>query len=206
MAETIDLVKAHPELYKGKAEWTRVTVPPRTVIAVDGAGDPNTSPAYASAIAALFGVAYTAKFALKKAGADDFKVAPLEGLWWADDYAAFMDCADKNEWRWTMLIPVPEFFTVELLEQARDAVAKKHPETDYSVVELRTINEGDCVQYFWVGPYDREHEVLLPLHQGGLEAMGLIENGLHHEIYLSDPQRTAPEKLKTMLRQPVRPR
>lgn len=203
---TIDFVKEHPELYKGKEEWVRVSVPERTVIAVDGTGDPNTSAEYAAALQALYGIAYTAKFALKKAGRDDFKVAPLEGLWWADDYAAFMDVTDKTQWNWTMFIPVPEFVTTADVESARASVAKKHPETDYSRVERRQLTEGDCVQYFWVGPYDREAEVLLPLHQGGLEAMGLIENGHHHEVYLSDPRRTAPEKLKTVLRQPVRPR
>lgn len=203
---TIDFVKEHPELYKGKAEWVRVSVPERTVIAVDGTGDPNTSAEYAGALQALYGIAYTAKFALKKGGRDDFKVAPLEGLWWADDYAAFMDATDKDAWNWTMFIPVPEFVTSEDVESARTAVAKNHPETDYSRVERRSFAEGDCVQYIWTGPYEREAEVLLPLHQGGLEAMGLTENGHHHEVYMSDPRRTAPEKLKTVLRQPVRPR
>lgn len=202
---TVDLVKEHPELYKGKAEWVRVTVPPRTIIAVDGAGDPNTDPSYSAALQALYGIAYTAKFTLKKASRDDFKVAPLEGLWWADDYTAFAT-AEKTAWNWTMFIPVPDSFDAELLEQAREAVAKKHPETDCSRVELRTIHEGECVQYLWVGPYDQESTVLLPLHQRGLEAMGLTENGHHHEVYLSDPRRTAPEKLKTILRQPVRAR
>lgn len=203
---TVDLVKDHPELYKGKAEWVRVSVPERTVIAVDGSGDPNTSAAYAAALAALYGIAYTAKFALKKAGRDDFKVAPLEGLWWSENYAVFMNATDKNAWNWTMFIPVPEFVTADDIEAAREAVAKKHPETDYSKVERRSITEGDCVQYFWLGPYDQEAEVLLPLHRGGLEAMGLTENGHHHEVYLNDPRRNAPEKLKTVLRQPVRPR
>ncbi|MGV1034160.1 MAG: GyrI-like domain-containing protein [Microbacteriaceae bacterium] len=188
---TIDLVKEHPELYKGKAEWARVNVPPRRIIAVDGAGDPNTSSAYAAALTALYGIAFTAKFALKKAGSDDFKVAPLEGLWWADDYASFIS-ADKDAWKWTMFIPVPDVVTDGVFEAAREAVAKKHPETDYSQVELRGYDEGDCVQALWVGPYAEEFEVLLPLHQGGLAEMGLTENGLHHEIYLSDPRRTAP--------------
>ena len=118
---TIDFVKEHPELYKGKGEWVRVSVPERTVIAVDGTGDPNTSAEYAAALQALYGIAYTAKFALKKGGRDDFKVAPLEGLWWADDYAAFMDATDKDAWNWTMFIPVPEFVTSEDVESARTA-------------------------------------------------------------------------------------
>lgn len=205
MSEIIDLVKAHRELYTGNAQWARVQVPRRTILAVDGAGNPNSTPLYPEALAALYGIAYTLKFARKKAGQDTFKVAPLEGLWWSEDYSAFAVNSDKDAWNWTMLIPVPDFVTATEFADAQAAVAKKHPETDYSRAQLRTLDEGECVQYLWVGPYDQEHEVLLPLHHGGLAAMGLSENGHHHEVYMSDPRRTAPEKLKTLLRQPVRP-
>lgn len=201
---TIDLVKEHPELYKGKAEWREVIVPERTFLSVEGTGSPD-GPAYADALQALYSTAYTLKFTRKKAGRDDFKVAPLEGLWWAENYAAFVQATqDKDSWKWRALIPVPEFVTTDEVAQAVAAARLKHPFG--SEVSLWTYTEGRCLQYYWVGPYSDEQEVLLPLHSGGLEAMGLVESGLHHEIYLSDPRRTAPEKLKSVLRQPVKAR
>ncbi len=204
--DVIDLVKEHPELYRGKAEWKRITVRKRTILAVSGEGNPNDSPDYLNAFAALYGLVYTIKFSRKKAGQQTFKVAPIEGLWWADDFSAFSEHSRYNEWKWTMFIPVPDFVTEQDLADAKVQLGVKHLETDTSKALLDTLDEGECVQYLWVGRYDREFEVLEPLHNGGLEAMGLVENGDHHEIYLSDPRRVEPEKLKTLLRQPVRPR
>ena len=197
-----DVKRERNDLYAPKnTTWAMVDVPPQRFLAVDGQGDPNTAPAYASAVAALYAVGYTVKFAARRQLDRDMVVAPLEGLWWSDDYAAFTARA-KGCWRWTMLISQPDWVPDDLIEQAgRDALARKALPA-ISDVRLLALREGQCLQMLHVGSYDDEAPALAALHQQ-LTETGLTWAGKHHEIYLSDPRRTQPARLKTIIRQPV---
>lgn len=198
-----DVKRERKELYAPKnTTWAVVDVPEQQFIAIDGTGDPNTAPAYASAVEALYAVAYTLKFASKRTAGGDFVVAPLEGLWWADRPEAFTARA-KDTWNWTMLICMPSWITKEMIEEAKQTALAKKELPAISQLRHLTLHEGISAQVLHVGSYDDEAPVLHELHHGWLDANGLRESGLHHEIYLSDPRRTAPEKLKTVLRQPV---
>jgi len=199
-----DTKKAHSALYSPRAkEFTTVEVPELRYIAVDGAGDPNTSSAYANAVEALYGVAYTLKFASKKQLGRDFVVGPLEGLWRADDPAVFLT-RRKESWQWTMMISQPHWITGDLVRAAVETVARKKENLALGNVRLHTFVEGTCVQILHIGSYDDETPTLDRLHNHYLPDHGLTFNGDHHEIYLNDPRRTAPAKLKTILRQPVK--
>ena len=173
---------------------------------VDGRGDPNTSEAYHQALEALYGVAYTLKFSLKKADPErDFKVAPLEGLWWADDAAPTMAelQRDRDGWNWTMMIAVPDAVTAEEVAAAAEAAARKRELPAAPLLRLERFEEGLAAQIMHVGPYAEEAPTIERLHEWAA-AQGYELRGRHHEIYLGDPRRTAPERLKTVLRHPVR--
>jgi hypothetical protein len=206
----LDFRKSDRALYAGKSgEWSRLAVPAMTFLMIDGQGNPN-GPAYAAALQALYPLAYGVKFAMKARGAD-FTVPPLEALWWADDMSAFV-AGDRAAWRWTAMLRVPETVTTALLETVLAAtIAKQTKKKDGAspdllrAVRLATLTEGDCLQTLHLGPYSAEAPVLADLHHNVMPGMGLTFGGQHHEIYLSDPRRVAPDKLKTLLRQPVRP-
>ncbi|WP_417564535.1 GyrI-like domain-containing protein [Microbacterium sp.] len=203
MADKIDFTKSLDGYRARRGEFRVVVIPDTTYLAVDGHGDPNTSPAYAEALAALYPVAYTLKFASKRGLGRDYVVPPLEGLWWADDMDAFTRARDKSRWNWTMMIMVPAWIAPEMVA---DAVAKarvKGPPARLDDVELRTLSEGVCVQTLHIGAFDDEASVLAHMHHEVIPGRGLHMTGTHHEIYLSDPRRAAPEKLRTILRQPV---
>jgi hypothetical protein len=198
-----DIKVAHRELYAPSAkDFSLVEVPELTYLAIDGAGDPNTSAEYAAAVEALYTMAYTIKSHSRIALGRDFVVAPLEGLWRADDLSAFVR-RDKSAWQWTMLIALPDWITGDGVRLARAAARKKKDLPAIDAVTVRTLAEGLCVQILHIGSYDDEGPVLDRLHNSYLPQQGLRPTGDHHEIYLSDPRRTAPEKLKTILRQPV---
>ncbi|MFK3676694.1 GyrI-like domain-containing protein [Microbacterium sp. NPDC090218] len=187
-----------------------VEVPPMQYLMVDGAGDPNTSPAYAEAVSALFPVAYTLKFASRKELGIDTVVMPLEGLWHAPDMESFTSRRDKSAWLWTMMIMVGDHVTAQMFADAVDAVSqkatkKKEPVPALGSVRLETLDEGRCVQTLHIGPFDDEGPVLDDLHHRFIPENGLQMRGRHHEIYLSDLRRTEPAKLRTILRQPVEP-
>ena len=204
--EKYDLKKAHRELYApGAKDFSVVDVPPLTYLAVDGAGDPNASAEYAAAVEALYIVAYSVKMHSQKVLGRDFVVGPLEGLWRADDSTAFIR-RDKEKWRWTMLLAQPGWITDEVVETARASARRKKDLPAINAIRLRTITEGTSVQILHVGSYDDEAPTLERLHQAYMPQHDLTFNGDHHEIYLSDPRRTQPSKLKTILRQPVMPR
>lgn len=169
---------------------------------VDGRGDPNTSPAYARAIEWLYSLSYPLKFMSKNELARDYAVMPLEGLWWADDMESFIK-RDKKTWCWTMMVMQPDWITQEMFAAAVDKARAKLGEPPESL-RLETYAEGLSVQTLHVGSYDEGGAVLQRLHAEFVPENGLAETGRHHEIYLSDPRRTVPEKLKTILRQPVR--
>jgi hypothetical protein len=200
-----DVKRAHRELYAPKnREWALLEVPAQQFIAVSGKGNPNTAPEYTRAVAALYAVAYTLKFASKAAGRD-FVVGPLEGLWWSPDPEVFTTRA-KDEWLWRMLVSLPDWLTTQdVKESAATALAKKKLPA-IELVEHDTLHEGRCAQVLHIGSYDDETPILTTLHETYLPANDLTERDRHHEIYLGDPRRTAPEKLKTVLRQPVGPR
>ncbi|MEU1971003.1 GyrI-like domain-containing protein [Microbacterium sp. NPDC019599] len=177
-----------------------VEVPPVRCLMIDGRGDPNSSAEYRDALEALFPVAYKLKFLSKRDLRRDYVVMPLEGLWWADDMTSFTTARDKSRWSWTLLNVVPDWIEAEHVEHVRGLV-----DASPAVEKLRfeEFAEGRCVQTLHVGPYDEEGPVLAELHERFIPAQGLRMTGRHHEIYLSDARRTAPEKLKTILRQPV---
>ena len=198
-----DIKRDRRDLYAPRAGgFQLVEVPPLPYLMVDGEGDPNTAPSYQDALATLYAVSYALKFASKQRLGRDYVVGPLEGLWSADDPAAFLTRA-KNEWRWTMMITQPEWITEALVDDAvRLTAARKHlPATDR--IRFQRYAEGLSVQVLHVGPYDDEGPVLQRLHHEFMPANGLTFNGPHHEIYLSDPRKTEPAKLRTILRQPV---
>jgi len=169
---------------------------------IDGAGDPNREPAYKDALEWLYSVSYAMKFAVKKSLQRDYVVPPLEGLWWADNPSDFV-ARNKHRWQWTMMIMVPDFVDGRIYESALLKVRGKLGEPPQSL-RLEALEEKRCLQTLHIGSYEDEGPVLARLHDEIMPAEGLTFAGPHHEIYLSDPRRTAPEKLKTILRQPVK--
>lgn len=203
--EKYDLKKAHKDLFAPSAKaFVRVEVPQLNYLAIDGHGDPNTSTDYVQAIESLYPVAYALKFASKRELGRDFVVGPLEGLWRADDPAAFTSRA-KDQWDWTMMIAQPDWITSEMVSGAVEGVLTKKQVPAAQKLEFRSLTEGDSVQILHLGSYDDEGPTLDELHHRYLPDNGLTFNGDHHEIYLSDARRTEPSKLRTVLRQPVRP-
>lgn len=201
----IDLKKDLKAFYQpGSVEFVEVELPPRRYLAVDGRGDPNTSPDYAAAVSALYASGYAVKFALRARTGDDFVVGPLEGLWTSSDPTSFTG-RRKDEWDWTMLIPLPDVVSGDDTETGLAAAAAKKPDLPVDSVRVLDLDEGRCLQIMHVGSYDDEGPVLARLHDEVMPARGLTWNGPHHEIYLSDPRRVAPERMRTVLRQPVGP-
>lgn len=191
------------DLYKATTTPRLVRVPPLLFLCLDGHGDPNTSPDYAATIQALYSVSYAAKFALKKACAGSFKVAPLEGLWWAEDPASFLT-GDKASWSWTMMIRQPDALTEDGFTALRDEVVQKKAIARAAALRLVTFEEGSAAQVLHVGPYATEGPTIERLH-AFIREHGFTFDGLHqkhHEIYLGDPRRAAPERLRTVIRQP----
>ena len=200
----VDLKKQLKHLYQPSAkEFVVVDVPPMQFLMIDGHGDPNTAQEYQDALEALYAVAYTLKFASKKALKTDTVVPPPEGLWWAEDMEVFTASSDKSTWDWTMMIMQPEWVTQKMFEEAVAQVEKKKNPPALPRLRLETYGEGLAVQIMHIGPYDAEGPTIARMH-AFIAENGYEPAGKHHEIYLSDPRRTAPEKMKTVLRQPVR--
>lgn len=199
--------KRQLDCYRARRDAFRIIdVPPLQYLMVDGHGDPNTGREFADATAALYPVAYRLKFASKQELGRDYVVMPLEGLWWADDMAAFTSRRDKRRWSWTLMIMIPDWITGDMLAAAVARVsAGDLPSASLSVLRLQRLAEGSCVQTLHIGPYDEEAAVLDRMHRQFIPENGLRLTGTHHEIYLSDARRAAPEKLRTILRQPVAP-
>ena len=192
-------------LYKAaRKDPELVQIPEMSFAMVDGHGDPNTSADYGRAIQLLYSVSYVLKFALKRDGAPDYRVSPLEGLWWAEDMAQF-SVERRSDWRWTMMIAQPEAVTAERFTWAVAEAARKKDLPESGRVRLDRLAEGWCAQILHVGPYSAEGPTIERLHAfiagHGLRFDGRTQK--HHEIYLGDPRRSAPERLRTILRQPV---
>ena len=200
--EKIDFKKTLKHLYAPSAkDFVLVEVPTMQFVKVDGHGNPNTAPAYRAALEWLYGVSYALKFAAKALG-KDYGVPPLEGLWWTEDNADFTQGA-KDRWNWTMMIMAPDFVTPAMFAAAVEKAGKKLGAPPPSL-RFEPHDEGLSVQIMHVGSYDDEAPTIRRLHQEFIPQHGLAENGVHHEIYLSDPRKNEPARLKNILRHPVR--
>ena len=201
----IDFKKELRHLYRpSRSEFSLLEVPAMRFLMIDGRGDPNTAPAYKTTVEALFSVAYTLKFMSKNELGKDYVVPPLEGQWWATDMQTFTLRRDKSQWLWTMMIMVPDWIPAEMVVQAQVAAGEKKELSALPEMRCECYDEGLSVQIMHIGPYDEEGPTLKQMHTAFLPAHNLTFNGKHHEIYLSDPRRVEPKKLKTILRQPVR--
>jgi hypothetical protein len=199
----IDFKKTQKSLYLPSPKTLQlVDVPEMNFAMFDGKGPPGNV-AYATALSWLYPVSYGIKFKSKLELGKDYVVPPLEGLWWADDYAAYT--ADRrDEWQWTMMIRVPDWIEQDMFTQSVEKAAGKlgtPPET----LRFQSFNEGQSVQIMHIGPYADEGPTIAKIHNEFLPENNLVENGEHHEIYIGDPRKIAPEKLRTVLRQPVKP-
>jgi hypothetical protein len=172
-------------------------------IMIDGKGDPNTSQEYIDTIEALYPVAYTIKFTCKKLLGKDFGVMPLEGLWWTEDMKDFT-VGNKKNWLWTAMIMQPDVVTEEIFNQAIEQVREKKSPKSLDKLRFASYEEGRSAQVMYVGPYSGEGPTILDLHKFIVDQGGKLEecDKHHHEIYLGDPRRTDPSKLKTIIRQP----
>lgn len=191
-------------IYKAKNHKLElIEVPKMQYLMVDGHGDPNTSQEFKNAIEALFPVAYKLKFMSKKELGKDYSVMPLEGLWWAKDMSSFTTARDKSQWDFTLMIMQPDWITKEMFDEIVKNLAKKDAPAYLSRVRFESLHEGLCVQTLHIGSFDDETEILKKMHDEFIPANKLHMNGKHHEIYFSDFRKVAPEKLRTILRQPV---
>jgi hypothetical protein len=200
--EKIDFKKEMKQLYNPSTkEVTAVDVPPMNFLMIHGQGDPNTSPQYSAAIEALFNVSYTLKFMVKKKKGIDYAVMPLEGLWWVDDMTKF-STDKKDEWKWTSMIMQPSYVTEAAVTEAIQQVTKKKKLESLRLVRFESFREGLSAQIMHIGPYSAEGPNIAKIHDFIIKS-GHALTGKHHEIYLSDPRKTAPQKMKTVLRQPM---
>jgi hypothetical protein len=200
----VDYRKDLKDIYGGTVnQLVAVHVPPMNFPMIDGHGDPNTSKDYADAIQTLYPLAYSIKFTCKQNQIEDFGVMPLEGLWWTEDMRAFTT-ADKRNWLWTAMIMQPPIVTSEMFERAVEQVAAKQSPRLLSRARFECYDEGRAAQVLYVGPFSDEGPTIERLHVFIAEQGGRLDETTkhHHEIYLSDPRRTQPSKLKTMIRQP----
>ncbi|WP_296010405.1 GyrI-like domain-containing protein [uncultured Adlercreutzia sp.] len=207
-----DYKKEYKEFYAPPKKPTIVDVPPMNYIAVRGSGDPNAEDGeYKQSIGLLYAIAFTIKMSKKGdhriEGYFDYVVPPLEGFWWQDGATGEIDYSRKEDLSFISCIRLPDFVTREDFDWAiAEATAKK--KQNFSKVEFLPMNEGLCVQCMHTGPYDSEPETIAKMHDFAKSqgyAPDFSDTRLHHEIYLSDPRRCAPEKLKTVIRHPVRP-
>lgn len=201
--EKVDYKKELKELYAPKNVPSIVDVPPMRFVMVDGSGGPDSSE-YAESISIVYSISYTIK--MNGRGSDgyfEYVVPPLEGLWWTD---AGESDTDRDSWKWTSMIRLPEFVTPELFAWAVNICRNKNPQYDYSRARFETYIEGLCVQVMHTGPYSDEAASVEKI-RAFIEENALVDltakGRRHHEIYLSDPNKTKPENLKTVLRFPV---
>lgn len=196
-----DLLSDLKDVYTASDKSPKIiTVPKMKYLTIDGHGHPDKSPAFQEGISALYQLAYTLKFMMKKMNAErDFRVMPLEALWWPPDGAAFLSAPD--DWNWTVMMAVPSFISPTYLQKAIGQLRsrKEPPSPGLENVHIQEIKEGKAVQMLHIGPYNREEGTVNTLGDFATDE-GYALSGRHHEIYLSDPKRIAPEKLKTIIR------
>ncbi len=202
-----DFRKEYKELYMPKDKPVLVEVPEMKFIMVDGSGDPNDNPGFQEAIEILYAIAYAIKMSKKAPkqpeGYFDFVVPPLEGLWWSDGPFSL---SQRDNWQWTLMIRQPDFVDLGFFQWTVEKVRSKKPDLPVEKARLESFTEGLCVQILHVGPYSTEPETMAKV-TAFIDKEGLVDlvprGGKHHEIYLSDPRKSAPEKMKTVLRHPV---
>jgi hypothetical protein len=199
--KTIDLKKTLKPYYTASAtKPALLDIPAMNCLMVDGTGDPN-GPAFQEGVGTLYSVAYTLKFTYKKERAIDYPVMALEGLWCADNVDDFLNDIREN-WKWTIFITLPSVVTKKDVAQAAETVKKKANFPRFPEVRFEMFDEGKAAQIMHIGPYAAVAPTIERLHRF-IEEQGYNLRGRHHEIYLGDPKRSAPEKLKTIMRQPV---
>ena len=200
----IDYKKELKDLYKPSFKKVEIVdVPALQFLMIDGEGDPNTSQSYKEAIETLYPVAYTIKFMIKKGDVGvDFGVLPLEGLWWADDPSAFTE-GRKDEWKWRMMIMQPKLVTADIYNNAITEVKRKKNPAALAKIRLDNFSEGKAAQILHIGPFSEEGPTIEKVHSF-INGSGHSIDGLHHEIYLSDIRKAAPQKWKTIIRQPFK--
>jgi len=197
-----DLIKELGNPYKpSKAKPAMVDVPEMNFLMVDGSGDPNDNQ-FQEACNALYGISYTLKFMLKKQVRPDYRVMPLEGLWWMAGTRDF-DINRREDWKWRAMIVQPDLITADDVRDARAELREKKDQPALTKVKFKSFAEGKAVQIMYIGPYSDEGPTIKLLHQYATDH-GFKLTGRHHEIYMGDPRRSAPEKLKTIIRQPVK--
>jgi hypothetical protein len=206
----IDFKKTKKDLYQPGTKPSIVEVPEMVFVMIDGRGDPNTSEAYQSALEVLYGLAYAVKMSKMSGnqpeGYYDFVVPPLEGLWSTDTSVYEPGITEKSAFRWTSMIRLPEFVTPEVFETTKIALAKKKPNLDLSIARLNAFTEGLCAQVMHIGSYDSEQATILALKTFIVDSgykLDLSDTRRHHELYLNDPRKISPDKLKTIIRYPI---
>ena len=202
--DKVDFKKTLPSYRAKHAVFDTIEVPALAYLMIDGHGDPNSSADFTSAIETLFPLAYALKFFSKDVLGRDYVVPPLEGLWWAEDMSTFTSARDKSRWNFTLMLLVPDWLDRSALDHAAAVAKGRRALPRLDDIRFDTLDEGTSVQTLHIGPFDTEAAVLKHMHTEVIEAAGLEMTGRHHEIYLSDLRRTAPEKLRTILRQPMR--
>ena len=198
----IDFKKKLKHLYNPTKDFSIVDIPEMLFLMIDGHGDPNNSQDYKDALDTLYSVAYKLKFFSKNSLEKDYVVPPLEGLWWAENMEVFTVNLNKSQWDWTMMIMTPGWITKEMFEDAVSQVHVNKNPIALGLLRFDTFFEGKSVQTMYIGSYSDEGPTISAMHDY-IEEQGFSLCGKHHEIYLGDPRRTAPEKLKTIIRQPV---
>lgn len=198
----LDLAKEYKSYYAAKTTPELVEIEEGKFLTIEGKGAPGSNE-FQAKVSALYSLAYGIKMLMKKEG-KDFAVPKLEGLWWVDSDKPWYDIP-REEYRWKLLIRQPEFLTLEIVERAKKDAIKKKKIGSVNEIKFEKMKEGKCVQVLHIGPYSTEPESLAKMYKL-MEEKNLVYNGLHHEIYFSDPRKVAPEKFKTILRQPVKER
>lgn len=200
--DKLDLRKQYKAFYSPSAkDFSMVTLPPLPYLMIDGHGSPDGE-IYMQAIQTLYSLAYTLKFNLKNSGGQDFTVMPLEGLWWMEDMTQF-GTVSKDQWHWTAMIMQPDFITAEHFAEAVAACQAKGKAPLADLARLTIFEEGECAQILFFGAYADEAPTIARMH-AWIAEKGYRLHGRHHEIYMTDPSRVAPEKNKTIIRQPMR--
>ena len=199
----IDFKKELKDLYKASPKKAEIVdVPQMKFLMIDGKGDPNTSQEFQDAVEALYSLSYTLKFMVKKGELEiDYGVMPLEGLWWVDDISQF-SIENKEAWKWTLMIMQPDYVTTELFNEAVEQVKKKKDPVALPKVKFESFSEGKAAQIMHIGPFSEEGPTIEKVHNF-IKESGCKLTGKHHEIYLSDIRKAAPEKWKTIIRQPM---
>ncbi len=200
--EKLDLGKIHKAEYAAPRNPVLIETKPASYLAISGTGAPGGT-AFQSCIEALYSMAFTIKMTRKFAGKGDYTVSKLEGLYWCEETDGDFSSVPKDKWHWKLLIRTPDFIAPRDLKDAVAVLDKRGKKRLAPEVKLETIDEGTCVQMLHVGPYEREKETIDKMIAFA-GSKGLVAHGRHHEIYLSDPRRISPDKLKTILRLPVR--